>query len=147
MPKVMSPEERMAFLAGAHVGVLSVSAGADRGPLTVPLWYRYEPGGSVRFVTSPQSRKARLIQTTGRASMCVQSEDLPYRYVTVEGPVAEIGAPDDTLQRSLYHHYLGPDLGDQAFEALKDALLDEVAFALTPQRWTSSDFSEDFARA
>jgi len=147
MPKVMSPEERMAFLAGVHVGVLSVSAGADRGPLTVPLWYRYEPGGSVWFVTSPRSRKALLIQTTGRASLCVQSEDLPYRYVTVEGPVAEIGAPDAAWQRSLCHHYLGPDLGEQVFEAFKDAPLDEVVFALAPQRWTSSDYSEDFARA
>ena len=54
MPKVMTPEEREAFLAGVHVGVLRVSAGDDRGPLATPLWYRYEPGRSVRFMTLPE---------------------------------------------------------------------------------------------
>lgn len=55
MPRVMTPDERKAFLAGVHVGVLSVAAGDERGPVTVPLWYSYEPGGTVRFQTSPRA--------------------------------------------------------------------------------------------
>jgi nitroimidazol reductase NimA-like FMN-containing flavoprotein (pyridoxamine 5'-phosphate oxidase superfamily) len=147
MPKVMTREERETFLAGVHVGVLSLSAGDDRGPVTTPLWYSYEPGGSVRFVTLPESRKARLIHATGRATLCAQSEGAPYRYVTVEGPVVEIGAPDDDWRRSLHRRYLGTEVGDQVFESVKDLLGDQVIFELTPQRWTSSDYSEDFAQA
>lgn len=146
MPKVMTPEERETFLAGVHVGVLCVAAGDDRGPLATPLWYRYDPGGSVRFMTLPQSRKAQRIRKTGRATLCVQTEGAPYRYVTVEGAVADIGPPDDAWRRSLHRHYLGPDLGDQVFEATKDVLRDEVVYELTPERWTSSDFSEEFTR-
>jgi hypothetical protein len=145
MPKVMTPQERDAFLSDVHVGVLAVSAGEERGPLVTPLWYAYEPGGPVRFLTLPDSRKARLIERTGRAGLCVQSEALPYRYVTVEGPVARAGTPDDAWRRSLHRRYLGRDLGDQVFEAVKDVLHDEVLFELLPQRWTSSDYSEDFA--
>jgi hypothetical protein len=59
----------------------------------------------------------------------------------------EIGAPDDDWRRSLHRRYLGTEVGDQAFESVKDLLGDQVIFELTPQRWTSSDYSEDFAQA
>jgi nitroimidazol reductase NimA-like FMN-containing flavoprotein (pyridoxamine 5'-phosphate oxidase superfamily) len=145
MPRVMTREECEEFLAGVHVGVLSVSAGQDRGPLITPLWYSYEPGRSVRFLTPPTSRKGQLIQQTGRASLCAQTEIAPYRYVTVEGPVVEIGPPDEAWRRMVHRHYLGRDLGDQVFDAVEDVLGDEVVFELRPQRWNSSDYSEEFA--
>jgi nitroimidazol reductase NimA-like FMN-containing flavoprotein (pyridoxamine 5'-phosphate oxidase superfamily) len=145
MPKVMSREEREAFLADVHVGVISVAAGDDRGPLAVPLWYAYEPGGPVQFMTFPGSRKAQLIEATGRATLSVQQEGMPYRYVTVEGPATLAGGrPDDAWIRALHHRYLGPELGDQVIELMGDTLANEVLFELRPERWTSSDYTEDF---
>jgi PPOX class probable F420-dependent enzyme len=145
MPKVMSREEREAFLAGVHVGVLSVVAGDERGPLTVPIWYAYEPGGPVRFITFPESRKAQLVKATGRATLCVQNES-PYQYVTVEGPTTQVGGrPDETWIRALHHRYMGPEAGDQLMEMMGDTLANEVMFELQPERWTSSDYAEDFA--
>jgi nitroimidazol reductase NimA-like FMN-containing flavoprotein (pyridoxamine 5'-phosphate oxidase superfamily) len=145
MPKVMSREERAAFLVEARVGVLSVAAGDERGPLTVPVWYDYEPGGPVRFMTFPQSRKAQLIKVTGRATLCVQSES-PYRYVTVEGPTAETGGrPDEAWIRALHHRYMGREVGDKVYEMMGDTLANEVLFELQPERWTSSDYTDDFA--
>jgi PPOX class probable F420-dependent enzyme len=146
MPKVMSREERETFLAGVHVGVLSVAAGDARGPLTTPVWYTYEPGGPVRFQTLPRSRKASLIEATGRASLCVQDEVLPYRYVTVEGPARGTGRrPGEAWSRALHHRYLGPEVGDMVYEATAPMLEDEVLFELQPERWTSSDYTDDFA--
>jgi PPOX class probable F420-dependent enzyme len=146
MPKVMSPEEREGFLADVHVGVLSVAAGDARGPLTVPLWYAYEPGGPVRFQTLPGSRKAQLITATGRASLCVQSEAPPYRYVTVEGPTTQTGRPpDEAWTRALHHRYLGPEAGDKVYEMMAEMLTGEVLVELQPEHWTSSDYSQDFA--
>ena len=55
----MTKSEREAFLAETRVGIVSI-AEAGRGPLTVPVWYHYEPGGVVRFVTGGASRKAAL---------------------------------------------------------------------------------------
>ena len=42
----MSEDERQAFLAGVHIGVISIER-EDGPPLTVPIWYGYEPGGNV----------------------------------------------------------------------------------------------------
>jgi hypothetical protein len=58
-----------------------------------------------------------------------------------------IGAPDDDWRRSLHRRYLGTEVGDRVSESVKDLLGDQVIFELTPQRWTSSDYSEDFAQA
>ena len=55
----MSKGEREAFLAETRVAVISVTE-EGRGPLTVPVWYHYAPGGVVRFVAGGASRKARL---------------------------------------------------------------------------------------
>ena len=50
MSATMSRAEREEFLAGLHVGVLSVASPDGRGPLTVPVWYTYQPGGTVNLV-------------------------------------------------------------------------------------------------
>src|SRR5260370_41465698 len=86
MSCVMSAEEREQFLAGLHVGVLSVAAGDDRGPLAVPVWYAYQAGGQVGVITGRGTRKGRAIRAAGRMSLCAQDESPPYRYVSVEGP-------------------------------------------------------------
>ena len=49
-----------------------------RGPLTVPIWYLYEPGGEVRVTTARTSRKALLLKRVERFSLCAQSETAPY---------------------------------------------------------------------
>ena len=40
----MSVDEKQTFLAGVHVGVIGLNDDG-RGPLTVPIWYDYTPGG------------------------------------------------------------------------------------------------------
>ncbi len=77
------------------------------GPLTVPVWYSYEPGGTVNVITGAQSRKGRCIAAAGRFSLCAQTEDPPYQYVTVEGPVAATDhAVDPDERRAMAHRYL-----------------------------------------
>ena len=40
----MTKKEREDFLAGVHVGVLGLTE-IGRGPLSVPIWYGYQPDG------------------------------------------------------------------------------------------------------
>ena len=91
MSYAMSVAEREQFLAGVHVGVLSVDEGeggrGSRAPLAAPVWYDYEPGGLVSVITARGSRKGVALAAAGRMSLCAQDENPPYRYVTVEGPV------------------------------------------------------------
>ena len=62
MSATMTREEREQFLAGAHVGVLSVASESGGGPLAVPVWYSYQPGGPVNVITGPGTRKAAAIR-------------------------------------------------------------------------------------
>src|ERR1044071_8018094 len=89
MSIAMTKAEREAFLADVHVAVISIPE-AGRGPLTVPVWYAYEPGGEVRIWTDATSRKAKLLGQANRFSLCVQQERPPYRYVRVGAPVLAI---------------------------------------------------------
>ena len=54
----MSEHERQEFLAGVHVGVISIER-ADGPPLTVPIWYGYEPGGLVWIITGAETLKGK----------------------------------------------------------------------------------------
>ena len=137
----MSRTEREAFLAGTHVAIVSV-VDDGRGPLTVPVWYRYEPGGEVRFVTGRTSRKLDLIKKAGRLSLCVQTETAPYEYVTVEGP-ATVGEPDYERDiRGVAIRYLGDRLGEMylAMTAEQRAAEGEVLVSVHPERWLTADF-------
>ena len=137
----MSRAECEAFLADVHVGVLSV-AETGRGPCTVPVWYSYDPGQAIRITVPPTSRKVRLLRAAGRASMCVQTETLPYRYVTVEGPIEIVEADLAADQRRIAARYLGEKLGARYLAANAEHLRQEVLLLLQPQRWWSVDFSK-----
>ena len=135
----MSRAEREAFLAGVHVGVLTVTAGAGQGPLATPVWYSYSPGGIVTVSTSGTSRKIRAIAEAGRCSLCAQDEAPPYKYVTVEGP-ATIGSVDLAERIALARRYLGTEGGDAYIAANPGT--DEVTIRLTPEHWQTADFGK-----
>lgn len=143
----MTRAEREAFLAGLHVGVISIPD-VNRGPLTVPIWYAYEPGGELRLVTEPGSRKGRLLSKGVRVSLCVQTESLPYKYVSVEGPVVAIEPADvERDARTLAHRYLGPELGDRYVEATSTdrAAGGSVLVRIRPERWLSVDYAKQYS--
>src|SRR4051794_21105585 len=127
----MTKKQREAFLADTHVGVVTV-ARDGAAPLAAPVWYRYEAGGDVVFVFESTSEKLALVQAAGRASLCVQDETLPYKYVTVDGP-AVAGDVDDDVERSLAHRHLGPEIGDMYLQAIAGTVSRVVR--LTPTTW------------
>ena len=141
----MSRKEREAFLAGLHVGVISI-AEPGRGPLSVPIWYAYEPGGDLRLVTDRDSRKGRLLSLGVRLSLCVQSEAPPYRYVSVEGPVVSLepAQPERDL-RPLARRYLGQELGDQYVAATRTQTEGSVLVRIRPERWLSVDYAKQYS--
>jgi nitroimidazol reductase NimA-like FMN-containing flavoprotein (pyridoxamine 5'-phosphate oxidase superfamily) len=121
MSLAMTKQERETFLAGVHVGIISIPE-EGRGPLTVPIWYAYDAGGELRVVTARASRKGRLLARAGRFSLCAQTETPPYKYVSVEGPIIATEAADlERDLRSLAHRYLGIERGDRYIEQIRDA--------------------------
>src|SRR6059058_698306 len=108
----MSEHERQEFLAAVHVGAISIGR-ADGPPLTVPIWYGYESGGLVWIITGAESLKARLLNAAQRFSLCAQTEEPPfYKYVSVEGPIAEVAPAELEADRQpLARRYFGRELG------------------------------------
>jgi nitroimidazol reductase NimA-like FMN-containing flavoprotein (pyridoxamine 5'-phosphate oxidase superfamily) len=137
----MTRTEREAFLAEVRPGIVSI-AQPGRGPLTVPIWYSYEPGGGVRFVTGASSKKGALLRAAGRASLCVQTELAPYQYVSVEGPVT-ISEPDFARDiRSMAIRYLGEQMGEMYLQmtAAEREASPAILVTLTPERWYAVDY-------
>ena len=141
----MSRAEREKFLAETHVGILSVAEEGGRAPLTLPIWYRYEPGGSVHFITDGNSRKGALLKKAGRATLVAQNEALPYKYVTVEGPVT-ISREYDRVREieEVAYRYLGRELGEMYLKSAADdyASAENVLVTIKPERWGSADFEK-----
>lgn len=141
---VMTRGEREAFLAEPHIGVLSISDG-ERGPLSCPVWYAYEPGGDVVFVTGTDSRKADLLRRVKRASLLAQSEVLPYKFVSVEGPVSVAEADLERDVRPIAHRYLGAEVGDGYLAASRaEPRAGDVVVRIRPARWLSTDYGKQF---
>ena len=141
MSLAMSEQERQEFLAGVHVGVISIER-ADGPPLTVPIWYGYEPGGLVWIITGAGSLKGRLLNAARRFSLCAQTEEPPfYKYVSVEGPIVDVAPAElEADRRPLAHRYFGPELGDAYVARTKGG--GGLKFSMRPTRWWSVDYTK-----
>ncbi len=133
----MTIAEREAFLAGVHVGVLSI-AREGKGPLALPIWYLYRDA-ELLFSMSGTSLKADLLRKRGRATLTAQQETLPYQYVMVEGPV--VLSDDDIDTAELAIRYLGADMGAWYVQH-NPPTADSVVARLRPEQWLTVDYGK-----
>jgi nitroimidazol reductase NimA-like FMN-containing flavoprotein (pyridoxamine 5'-phosphate oxidase superfamily) len=137
----MTPDERESFLAAVHVAIIGISQ-EGRGPLSAPIWYWYEPGGDVWFEAQPNSRKGKLLEIGKRISLCVQDENPPYAYVSIEGPIIEIAADDHELHEiPLAIRYLGEKAGREYVASLPAG--DWKRYIMRPERWLTLDGAKE----
>lgn len=140
----MTRAEREAFLAEARVAILAI-AEPGRGPLAVPVWYDYRPGGDLWFLTQADSQKGRLLQAAGRLSLCVQDPSPPYRYVSVEGPIAATRPYDiDEDLKPMAQRYLGEAGGADYARRMKESggNASGILVTLHPERWLTVDYGK-----
>ncbi len=130
----MSSVERKEFLAGVHIGVLAVGRDGE-APLAAPVWYRYDDG-VVEIVTAASTRKVAHLRKSPEASMCVQREEYPPAYVTVEGTVSIEPLPDG-LVTEIATRYLGPEGAAKYAESAED----DTLLRLHVSTWRSIDFA------
>ena len=135
----MTETEKQEYLADLHVGVLSLNDNSN-GPLTAPIWYDYEPGGELWFITGPNSLKGKLLVVGVRLSLVAQSEEPPYKYVSVEGPVVSIreSTEDDLLAMAV--RYLGETGGKRYTENSNGS--GGVLVRVKPERWLAVDYGK-----
>jgi nitroimidazol reductase NimA-like FMN-containing flavoprotein (pyridoxamine 5'-phosphate oxidase superfamily) len=133
----MNSDERDNFLNEVRVGVLAIERD-DKGPLCAPIWYRYSTDVGFEIAMAYDSAKSVLLRRHGVATVCVQDEQLPYRYVTAEGEaVVELmtGEERDDVLRDIAIRYLGDELGNQYADAFPGH--DEAKVTIKPRRWNS----------
>lgn len=138
----LSRTECEQFLAEPHIAALAVSAGGDRAPLTVPIWYHYSPGGDVWIMTGRDSRKAQLIQSAGRFSLMVDRVEPTIRYVSVEGPVVStVPAVREQLVWISSRYLPAEKVDDYVDDAWKNHG-EQVVIHMRPARWLGSDLGQ-----
>ncbi|MER7777822.1 pyridoxamine 5'-phosphate oxidase family protein [Streptomyces sp. NPDC096191] len=135
----LTREEREKFLAEPHIAALAVDGEAGRAPLTVPIWYQYEPGGDVWIMTGLDSRKNQRIRAAGRFSLMVDRLEPTIRYVSVEGPVVDTVPATEENLREISARYLPAEKVDGyvAFATANHG--EQVIVRMRPERWVSSD--------
>ncbi len=139
MSLAMSKDEREAFLAGLHVGVVSMNR-EGLGPLSAPIWYGYEDG-EVIFAIGESSLKSPLMKIGDRLSLVVQNESAPYAYVSVEGPVVTREAANlDRDIRPMAIRYLGEKVGNQYADGTGDA--GQLVIKMKPEKWLTVDYKK-----
>lgn len=135
----MTRTEREAFLADLHVGVISIDE-PGRAPLTVPIWYDYDPAIGVWVITGAESRKGQLLAQAMRYSLCAQIETGLYKYVSVEGPIVEIRAAEvERDTRPMAHRYFGAEFGDQYIASSQQT--GNQVYVMQPTRWLTVDYA------
>jgi nitroimidazol reductase NimA-like FMN-containing flavoprotein (pyridoxamine 5'-phosphate oxidase superfamily) len=136
----MRPAERERFLADVHVGIVAHGTSTPGAPLASPVWYTYEPGGDIVFVTSSGSLKASHLAALKTATFLVQDEDPPQRFVGVSGPVRVAEGASSAVRRTIARRHLS-EHDVEGFLAMTpaDAL---VTVSLTPTAWWSTDFGK-----
>lgn len=135
----LAREEREQFLAQPHVAAIAVDGGEGRGPLSVPIWYQYEPGGEVWILTGRDSRKHRLITAAGRFTLLVDRLEPTVRYVSVEGPVTRTAPGTRELLREMSSRYLPADKVEGYLAFAEKEHGEQVVIHMSPERWLSAD--------
>ncbi|MEU6915317.1 pyridoxamine 5'-phosphate oxidase family protein [Streptomyces olindensis] len=138
----LTREEREQFLAEPHIAALAVDAGPGRAPLTVPIWYQYEPGGDIWIMTGLDSRKYELIKAAGRFSLMVDRVEPTIRYVSVEGPVVDTGPATLEQLREISARYLPAEKVDGYVDFAGKNHGEQLVLRMRPERWVSSDLGQ-----
>ena len=137
MPTTLAPDVEE-FLRQPNVAALS-SVRPDGRPHVTPVWYEFS-GGEFTVSTFRSAQKLKNVARKGFASLCIYTQELPYRLVIVEG-TARVGSPVDNVWRErVASRYLGEAAGRRYVRDTAD--WDVVAIHIRPIKWAMEGFSE-----
>lgn len=130
MLRAITPEVR-SFLEECRVpGVLSTLS-PKGAPITSAVWFALFDDEIV--ISTPADRpKARNARLDARVSFIVDTKEMPYRGVAIEGRAEVVEDPDKSLMRGIAMRYLGPELPDYMAERI--ARSERVVLRIRPTR-------------
>jgi PPOX class probable F420-dependent enzyme len=129
----MSDEERRAFLsAGTRTAKLAVTR-LSGAPHVAPIWFVLD-GDDVVFTTGADTVKGKALLRDGRVALCVDDEQPPFSFVTIEG-TARIGTDVDEMlpwATRLGARYMGAERAEQF--GRRNAVPGELLVRVVPTR-------------
>lgn len=111
-------------------GVLS-TIGRDGGPVTSAVWFGFIET-DILISTPAQRPKARNARANPLVSFVVDTKEMPYRGVAIEGLAEVVEDPEYALVMSIAHRYLGPELPPAMRERWSNT--GRVALRIRPHR-------------
>jgi PPOX class probable F420-dependent enzyme len=134
--RTLTEPEWRAFLShGTRTGKLA-TVRADGRPHVAPVWFVLD-GHDVVFNTHSSTVKAANLRRTGLAAICVDDQQAPYGYVTVEGPVTISADPAELVATAtrIGARYMGPERGEEF--GRRNGVPGELVIRLTPSKVVS----------
>ena len=90
-------------------------------------------------LTRQKRPEGRLLEVGDRLSLAAQQEALPYKYVSVEGPVVAIEPSNPSELEAMAIRYLGEEQG-KAYAAQSSG--ENVTVRMAPERWLTVDYAK-----
>ncbi len=100
-------------MTGSRAGKLAVSR-PDGRPHVTPIWFVLD-GDDVVLTTESSSVKGKALRRDPRAALCVDDQEPPYSFVTIEG-LATLSGDLDELRRwatTIGARYMGADRAEE----------------------------------
>jgi PPOX class probable F420-dependent enzyme len=119
-----------AFIDEIPVGVMGTVRKDGQSRLSTVYYLR--DGDRLLISTESKRGKARDVERTGRASLCVQGMAKPFPFVTIEGPATVLRSGIGDITARVFSHALGQPVDPQTDEAL--AAVDRVIIEITAER-------------
>ncbi len=108
--QVMTSEQRAAFLREPVRAAVVATVRADGRPHAAPVWIAFDADGLV-FNTGADTVKGKNLARDPRLTICVQDDQPPFSFVTLEGRAELIDDPDEVAAWAarIGGRYMGAD--------------------------------------
>jgi PPOX class probable F420-dependent enzyme len=92
----MTEPDWRAFLASSPARpALLATTRKDGRPHVAPIWYDTDDDGTIVFNTGAETLKGRSIRRTGQVALCVQDDEAPFSFVSIEGTAEVVDDLDE----------------------------------------------------
>lgn len=129
----MSPRERDEFLKGRARTATLATVRPDGRPHAAPVWFDLQDG-TIFFTTWHESVKAKNLQNNPVVSLCVDDEEPPFAFVTIEGE-ASVTPGDPALKywaTRIAGRYMGEALAESYGE--RNSVEGELLVRVVPNK-------------
>jgi PPOX class probable F420-dependent enzyme len=134
MKQMTRDEIRIFLLQGTFTGKLG-TINKDGTPHIVPIWFTLDCEDNIIFNTGYKSVKTKNIQRDNRVSLCVDDQNPPFSFVTIDGIAGIINDLPDVIfkwAKKIAARYMGDDKAE--LYGKRNSSEGELLFKIKPNR-------------